>query len=347
MSSFCPNCGAALQPGAKFCPDCGQALQAVQSPTPPPPTQANEGDINRQAMQVAPSAISEKRPSNALVWVVAVYPLVVVFWPDDWPIMRFTSGVLLLLLVIDYSILSKNLGYNKRWLLFWALLLYPVYLYKRAKLLKQKPTYFIVSIFTILLSIIISFIIGFIIGIVNLIDDSVPEDSTVSSAYHELTTGVNSTEISKILEEVKASRKAAYDKYNGKRLELVGTIEYNGWWNGPRFIVDGVHCDWRESRVKVREEGGWKIIAFVGANGENFTYGDGDRITFEGVIDISMDYEEPAQTQGEEGEEDEEYFPVPLGPLNIRDCTISNPKVAYKVQDKIQKTSKKVADLKG
>jgi hypothetical protein len=130
------------------------------------------------------------------------------------------------------------------------------------------------------------------------------------------------TDIRKIWEEFKASPKTAHAKYSGKRLKLIGTITFIGWIAGPRFLVDeDIHCFWRESRVKAEADG--TIIVFLGEDKEIITAKvEGERIVFEGKIEIDKDYDESAKL---DDEEDEEIDGMVRGPLNIYDCTISNP----------------------
>jgi hypothetical protein len=131
----------------------------------------------------------------------------------------------------------------------------------------------------------------------------------VTKAYEELqqsrSGAAKAIDVKSIDEEFKASRKEAYDKYNGKRLQLVGDVTYNECYEGHCFMVDSILCDWRESRVK-RTEDGCSIVAFIGEDGKKYKVEE--RITFEGVVHIDMGYED-----GERG------------PISIDDCIISTP----------------------
>ena len=140
-----------------------------------------------------------------------------------------------------------------------------------------------------------------------------------------------STEIAKISVEVGRSLKASYAKYNGKRVKLTGTINFNDWWSGPLFVVDNVSCLWRESRV-VKDEVGGSIIAFIGINGEKLTYNVGDRITFEG--DVYIEKDAPPKKRDEEGDSDYEDESYPVNEfITISDCTIlSSEKATPKVE---------------
>jgi len=156
-----------------------------------------------------------------------------------------------------------------------------------------------------------------------------------------------SIEIEKIVEEIEASRKAAYANYNGKRLKLTGTIDFNDWWSGPLFVVDNVSCLWRESRV-VKDEVGGSIIAFIGINGEKLTYNVGDRITFEGDVYIKKDA--PPKKRNDEGDSDYEDESYPVNDsITISDCTIlssekATPKVESHSPQQTQSKSEKSGD---
>jgi hypothetical protein len=157
---------------------------------------------------------------------------------------------------------------------------------------------------------------------------------------------VKYTRIADLAKEVEVSRKAAYAKYNGKRMELAGRIEHNTWWSGPRFIVDNIHCFWRESRVIERDTGEYGIAKFIGADGVRLPCNVGETIYFEGVIDISMNYKKPTEEEilAAEEENGESYFGIPNGPLNISDCTIIS---SATLAERAPETGKKDAAPKG
>jgi len=148
------------------------------------------------------------------------------------------------------------------------------------------------------------------------------QESENVSRFSPVSSDDRAIDVEDISKEVHASLKAAYAKYNGKRLRLSGEIAYNDWWDGPRFIVYDVHCLWRESRVGMMPATE-QIVSFVAPNGELLPCNVGDRIIFEAEIIVQMNNQKPAH--GQEVEEEEEYdesFPIPYGPLILADCTI-------------------------
>jgi predicted RNA-binding protein len=136
------------------------------------------------------------------------------------------------------------------------------------------------------------------------------------------------TDIRKIYGEVKASRKAAHAKYNGKRLKLTGANTYFRGIARPRFLVEDIQCFWRESRVIAEDE---IIIAFVGEDTRVINVQEEERIVFEGKINIDMSYNERAEPEiieyvdGESTDYHDDDDGIVPGPLTISDCTISNP----------------------
>jgi len=130
--SFCQKCGNEIAPDAGFCQKCGTAVGS-SAPAPAPVT-----------TPVQQGAQAAGMPSDALAWLIAIYPLPIVFLPS------WASFVVLFLVLFDVDRLLKKNGYVDRERLLaktgytalslrlWALFVPPVYLYKRAKLLGQK-----------------------------------------------------------------------------------------------------------------------------------------------------------------------------------------------------------------
>jgi len=89
-------------------------------------------------------------PSDVLAWLLAISPIPAVLLPGNWFV-----WVILLLAVFDVDRFVKNAYVVREQLLaksgckpialrLWAIFVYPVYLFKRAKLLGKKQTQFIV-----------------------------------------------------------------------------------------------------------------------------------------------------------------------------------------------------------
>lgn len=128
----CAECGAEISDRAVSCVRCGNPVATV------------ENDLHDMAYQTPAQDTPqepEPRVNNAFAWILAIYPLVG---------MLFTSGVFVYIGVIvtislcalDASQLKKQ-GIDVSSLRRIYMLIYPLYLYKRAKLLGQKQTYMI------------------------------------------------------------------------------------------------------------------------------------------------------------------------------------------------------------
>lgn len=133
-----------------------------------------ETELNTAIADIPPP-VSPDQVSNSLVWVVALLPLVVgiidasIAYENQQSIARtvllgaprqspipevpavFYSGLSLFLCTWDFLRIRKA-GYPVRYMIAGAFLT-PVYLFLRAKLLKQRPTYGIIWIATFLFAI--------------------------------------------------------------------------------------------------------------------------------------------------------------------------------------------------
>ncbi len=105
---------------------------------------------------VGPPPLAATHVSDALVWIVSVLPLAGLLVVQALDLGALGS---FLLFFIAYSALCfaderalKTAGYDVSTLGVWWLFLIPVYLWKRAKLLKQVPAYFWVWIGCVVVS---------------------------------------------------------------------------------------------------------------------------------------------------------------------------------------------------
>jgi len=104
------------------------------------------------------------QPTSAAVWALALSPLLFLFPSDLWSI---PGCVVLCLVILDLHVLLKKNGhvdsnrllakhgYSVRSMRLWAVLVPPVYMFKRARLLGQKQIHWIIWVLAFALSLII------------------------------------------------------------------------------------------------------------------------------------------------------------------------------------------------
>lgn len=128
-------------------------------------------------LQDSPPPIAPAHINNALVWTIALAPLAYALFGgfieayelqnpyEDHTVLGFLSflvpaGVNAALCLMDERQL-KRAGYSNKWLTLFGIVLAPVYLFLRAKRLRQVPSYGIVWVACFILSILMSIPGGF------------------------------------------------------------------------------------------------------------------------------------------------------------------------------------------
>jgi hypothetical protein len=152
------------------------AAQAIDGETPIWRTGQNDWqplrttEMGAQLMDTPPP-VAPAHVSNGLVWALAVAPIAYVLvevailayqmnhQDEDLSFSTALSWVIPLLVNGSLCLLDerqlKRAGYSSGWMTFFALLLAPIYLFARAKRLRQTPTYGIVWIASFIVSIIL------------------------------------------------------------------------------------------------------------------------------------------------------------------------------------------------
>ena len=165
-SKYCSECGAETTGGMKFCGSCGsvcqspneQQLQNVQqqhsNQQQSYSTQQYSQQFNYSGEQGTITPTGNHQVNNTLIWIVAIMPIVGLIieaivanaakipMGDLWWI---TVSCNVILCALDEHMLKKVRPDISKFLNKWIFLI-PVYLYRRAKALKQNLAYFIVWI---------------------------------------------------------------------------------------------------------------------------------------------------------------------------------------------------------
>jgi hypothetical protein len=119
-----------------------------------------ESDLS-ELVAAEPPAISPQQISNVYVWTLAFMPLVFGLVEasnvvqNDFNLFRASSLVSGSLGLLDYFTKLKKAGYNSWGLRATSLLVPPVYLFWRAKVLKQRPYYAIAWIVSLIISLLL------------------------------------------------------------------------------------------------------------------------------------------------------------------------------------------------
>lgn len=113
---FCPQCGAALAPGARFCPSCGAQLAASGAPASAPATNAAPNSGTAQPRHYTPTPRQTYTPAGStpstassvplagewnLFAIIALVCSILSFFTGSLSIVFFIAGFVL-------SILSRN-----------------------------------------------------------------------------------------------------------------------------------------------------------------------------------------------------------------------------------------------
>jgi hypothetical protein len=294
MNATCPQCGAPVQDGASFCNACGGPIPAGQT----------LGDAGAAA----------KKPTSAIIWALA-------FWPLAYPTVCMASGtvhvlayVVLLgltylavlgLLILDPYILLKGVGsrqllakhgYSAMSLRLWAVLFYPVYMFKRAKLLGQTQIHLIAWGVALIAGTCI-----FVAGYESTSYGGLLNDSGASSEVGAISAGnpygflcdekrwneklrsgsQNATEVSDIIKEFEASP-YSYE-LRSEILNLTGTI--SGTEREETLRIRETRRVWKTSREETQ---GWcfYVDGILAVHGGNQPLGlkIGERVVFEGKV---------------------------------------------------------------
>ncbi len=159
---FCPQCGASLHGEDRFCTMCGvgQAVGASAYPYSEAGLQSGSAVGGTAYAEESPSSASRLVVSNTIVWWLAFAPLLGAFGAGVLAglthigIGKFwwtTLALNIALSIADENHLKKagcnTSALGQSWLV-------PVYLFKRAKMLEQNNTYFIVWTVLVILSLV-------------------------------------------------------------------------------------------------------------------------------------------------------------------------------------------------
>lgn len=154
---YCTNCGAEYLENSKFCNKCGNALTTKINPT-----------------TIYESTEDTDIPyiSNKFIWLYIFMPFIIISLPfvvdlflqnnyyyglqeSAYTIFNIVNVIICwILLYIDYYVKKEFSAFNvnRRWIFFFPI----VYLYKRAKALNHRMTYFIVELIFIAIQLILA-----------------------------------------------------------------------------------------------------------------------------------------------------------------------------------------------
>lgn len=155
---FCPECGTQVSEYAQQCVKCAYPIKTRL---------ANETSDDNNQIEVNSYKNNSINVSNTIVWILAFAPLIGLFFQgflqgfitsitgQYYTYEKFwwaTLGLNIILCSIDLNNLKK-LGIDTTKINSWVLILVPIYLYKRADLLRQSQSYFWVWLIVFLISI--------------------------------------------------------------------------------------------------------------------------------------------------------------------------------------------------
>jgi hypothetical protein len=144
---FCENCGGRIKTAENFCMHCG----AKVTPAAPVPGVFSASGTS------GVSGMSSMFVNNMLAWVVAVVPLAgaiveLLLFGKANPTLFWVYWIInSLICYIDENSLKKA-GADTRGFKGWVLII-PVYLYKRTKLLNHNKAYFIANIVSLIIAV--------------------------------------------------------------------------------------------------------------------------------------------------------------------------------------------------
>ncbi len=136
----CPDCGRPVSTAAVSCPNCGRPIASATTGSSKPPSVARE------------------RVGDGIVWLIAFLPLITPFivaylasaagtsMLDFWWI---TPVLIIVLCLVDQKKV-RAAGYNTDGMFWRAVVFVPLYLFNRARRLKQTNSYGFVSLATYL-----------------------------------------------------------------------------------------------------------------------------------------------------------------------------------------------------
>jgi len=319
--SFCSKCGTEIAPEAAFCSKCGAAINEAAS---------------RHAQRGTNAA---KRPSDVLAWFLAIAPLPIVFLPDR--LLNIIGWAVILLALIDaVSLVKKNgyvdteqllakKGYKPVSLRLWAFFLYPVYLFKRARLLDQKPIHFIVWCVAFSLAVILA------IFTINSHDQEfqaigggthysypmeVLKETAEDSTAHSMST-ISVADMEEVLTEYKANADKAQAKFGGKRFRFTGNVVQLK--SSPNGNIQAIVIDLRENLESELMFGSFVAIFDASAK-KTLTEGKGLADERDGLFQITFD---GTITMGKVEEveyeyEDKDNNSVRLAIVVVADCKL-------------------------
>lgn len=145
-TNFCTSCGGSLAAGSAFCGSCGHRVTDAPQVIQQAPTADAQAFRFEPYIQDAPK--SPAQVSNGFAWTLACVPLILVFSDaiflamnaPTWVGYLFSFALNSALVVADSRRLEAQGHKLNMWL---GLFLIPVYLYQRAKMLRDTQAQFI------------------------------------------------------------------------------------------------------------------------------------------------------------------------------------------------------------
>lgn len=166
---YCSKCGAQIPDGAAFCPSCGAHQNSAQRPQ---QTQGYRGGYENRAGQVPPYQGNQAVPQTSSGGVkINTYPMIAVIlygieilltliMINSWQaavacsVLNVILSIAFLVITILDLVYLSNIGIRGGWK--WSVLIYPLYLYLRAKKTDRDYKWAIIMLIEWIVAIIIS-----------------------------------------------------------------------------------------------------------------------------------------------------------------------------------------------